>query len=405
MPIRLAVVFDQHIQTGGGFHQSLNAILIVSSLPKSLVEPFFFTTIKENVDTLAGHNIKAALIRLTPLHKLLSLLRRCLFSLPLPQFFCKLLAHSPLELYLLERGIDLVYFLAPTYLALELDTINYIATLWDLCHLDLPEFPEVRSYRQFETRELCNRAILPRAIAIFVDSAFGKHNASHRYSLSEERIYVMPFQPALATHGFSDIRLREPISICDRYEVDVPYVFYPAQFWPHKNHVYILDGLKSLEELFGVRVGAIFAGSDKGNLSYVQSYARSLNLGDRVRFIGFVPSELLPDLYLQSLALVMPTYFGPTNLPPMEAFQLGVPVLYSNRCGLRDQVLDAGLLMDLSDPTSMATHLNDLIHQPQLRDRLLEAGRERYKQLSTFDYVGTLTGIIEDFFWKRHTWR
>ena len=58
----------------------------------------------------------------------------------------------------------------------------------------------------------------------------------------------------------------------------------------------------------------------------------------------------MASLYKESIALVMPSYFGPTNIPPLEAFNLGVPVLYSDLPGLKDQVGDAALLLDLNKP-------------------------------------------------------
>ena len=74
--------------------------------------------------------------------------------------------------------------------------------------------------------------------------------------------------------------------------------------------------------------------------------------------------------------------FGPTNLPPLEAFELGVPVLYSDKPGLRDQVGDAALLLDLKDPLVLANHLNKLITDPLVRTRLINAGYDQ-KNLSS----------------------
>ena len=76
-----------------------------------------------------------------------------------------------------------------------------------------------------------------------------------------------------------------------------------------------MEGLKRLEELHGHKLGAVFSGGDKGNLEFVKKKAEELGLSDRVRFAGFVPEDQMPYLYRQSVALVMPTYFGPTNLP------------------------------------------------------------------------------------------
>ena len=60
------------------------------------------------------------------------------------------------------------------------------------------------------------------------------------------------------------------VDIKKKYKLDMPYVFYPAQFWAHKNHIYLLEGLKSLEDNFGLKVGAIFSGGDKGNLDFIK---------------------------------------------------------------------------------------------------------------------------------------
>jgi glycosyltransferase involved in cell wall biosynthesis len=101
----------------------------------------------------------------------------------------------------------------------------------------------------------------------------------------------------------------------------------------------------------------------------------------------------------------MPTYFGPTNLPPLEAFALKVPVLYSDIAGLRDQVGEAALLMNLKDPTSMAEHIKNLMNDEQLRNRLIEAGQKRLSYLDSMDRIKILKSVIENFQWKRMCWK
>jgi len=403
-PIRLAVIFDQQIRAGGGYQQALNAALLTKNLSEHMVQTFFFTTLEENVSTLVGHGIQAELIQLSFFQRARMYLRRLVTFGRILKLLKRLERYSPFERRLIQQNIDLVYFLAPSSWTRDLDEINYITTVWDLSHRDDPEFPEVRWNRQFEARERNYRALLPRATAIFVDSELGKKNVVHRYGIDEERVHVMPFQAAAATRESKETGSRSSIDVRAKYHLDVPNVFYPAQFWAHKNHVYLLEGLRALEQQYGLRIGAIFSGGDQGNLAYVKSYVRKLDLEDRVRFVGFVENEEIPELYRQSVALVMPSYFGPTNLPPLEAFELGVPVLYSDKSGLRDQVGDAALLMDLSDPVSMADHLKNLIEDPGLRSKLVEAGKERLKYFDSMDRVGILKRVLEDFRRRRQTW-
>ena len=403
-PIRLAVIFDQQIRAGGGYQQALNAALLTKNLSEHMVQTFFFTTLEENVSTLVSHGIQAELIQLSFFQRARTYLRRLVTGARILKLLKRLERYSPFERRLIQQNIDLVYFLAPSSWTRDLDEINYITTVWDLSHRDDPEFPEVRWNRQFEARDRNYRALLPRATAIFVDSELGKKNVVHRYGIDEERVHVMPFQAAAATRESKETGSRSSIDVRAKYHLDVPNVFYPAQFWAHKNHVYLLEGLRALEQQYGLRIGAIFSGGDQGNLAYVKSYVRKLDLEDRVLFVGFVENEEIPELYRQSVALVMPSYFGPTNLPPLEAFELGVPVLYSDKSGLRDQVGDAALLMDLSDPVSMADHLKNLIEDPGLRSKLVEAGKERLKYFDSMDRVGILKRVLEDFRRRRQTW-
>jgi glycosyltransferase involved in cell wall biosynthesis len=106
---------------------------------------------------------------------------------------------------------------------------------------------------------------------------------------------------------------------------------------------------------------AVFAGSDQGALESVRKQAADLKLSNRLNILGFVPSEHMPYLYKGCVALVMPTYFGPTNLPPLEARALGVPVIYSDLPSFREQMGDEALYIDLEDPASLAEQLELLM--------------------------------------------
>ncbi len=403
-PVRLAVLFDQQFHAGGGYQQALNAALLVERLPKDLVEPVYFTTFHENLETLANLGIKARFLKLSLISKFWGRLRTWLGNLFVLKILKKIQQTNDFEIYFKKNNIDLVYFLSPNHYANSLEQTNYIITVWDLCHRDDPEFPEVRWDRQFEARETNYKAILPRAVAVLVDSELGKQNIVKRYGIDDSRVHVMPFEASSASRSATVGYIVEPVDIKNKYQLNVPYIFYPAQFWAHKNHVYLLEGLRELEIKYGVQMGVIFCGADKGNKSYVAQYAVNLALSDRIRFAGFVSDTEMVHLYKQCFALVMPTYFGPTNLPPLEAFQLGVPVLYSDKAGLSDQVDGAGLLMDLKNPASMAEHLYSLLSEPDLRTEMIKAGYEKLAYLNKKDRSIILQKIVEDFYWRRITW-
>lgn len=405
-PVRLGVYFGQQLHAGGGFQQSVNAAMLVKKLSQDIVEPYFFTSELGNVEVLKGFGIDAIHIPLGTLQKIEMMFRARVLSshTKFLLLWKKILIYNAFEKHLVRYGIDLLYFISPAEMARRLEVTNYMTTVWDLCQRDDVEFPEVRENRIFEGREKYYHSILPKAVAVFVDSPLGKVNVVRRYGVDEERVHVLPFAPALGVQVATGKEASVALNMREKYSLDVPYVYYPAQFWSHKNHVYLLEGLRALEDRYGIRLGAIFSGGDKGNLSYVQNAVERLGLDVRVRFAGFVPNDEVPILYQQALALVMPTYFGPTNLPPLEAFSLGVPVLYPDKNGLRDQVGDAALLMDLDDPQSMADHLNNLITKPELQEEMIRRGYKRLNEYSDEARVKVLESVLRDFQRRRICW-
>jgi len=395
---RVAVFIEHEITAGGNYHQSLNNILLLERISLSNVEFEIITTSKNNFEYLKNIGIRSILYRPSLINLFLMVLRIESSQYIYP-FFRFLSEKNHIERFLFKNRIDLVYFTSQSSLAKFLETTNYIYTLFDLCHIDQPEFPEVSGYRVFQKRQRAFARDLPRAIGVLVDSYLGKNNLVFHYRLKPERVHVYPFKPSIS------IKSSKKIDIRKKYSLDCDYIFYPAQFWPHKNHIYILEALRQLRDTKGLKIGAIFSGGNKGNLPYIRQSVLEMGLTDQVVFAGHVDNDEMPSLYSQALALVMPTYFGPTNLPPLEAFSLGVPVIYSDLPGLREQVGDAALLLDLTNPQSLASHLFELYDSPQLRSSLVERGFERIKYVDKDEpRIRVLNKIIKDYIVKHKCW-
>ena len=134
-------------------------------------------------------------------------------------------------------------------------------------------------------------------------------------------------------------------------------------------------------------------------------HANNLGIADRVRFLGFLDDSFVRACYMGALALVMPTYFGPRNIPPLEAFRFGIPVLYPNLPGLREQVRDGGLLIDLSNPRSMADAVFKVMTCEKTREKLVTRGKEILAEDKRIDRLGVLCNIVEKYRRKRTCWR
>src|SRR5438046_4508110 len=100
-------------------------------------------------------------------------------------------------------------------------------------------------------------------------------------------------------------------------------------------------------------------------------------------------------LYSQAACLVMPSFFGPTNIPVLEAWAFGCPVLTSDIRGVREQVGDAALLADPTSVESIADGLHRLWTDRELGRTLSDLGRRRLATYTPEDYVRRLIEIVE----------
>jgi glycosyltransferase involved in cell wall biosynthesis len=369
--MKIVAILESDVASGGGFNQALNAILQMRELCRGRYDFEVLTTRAGNVGVLRDLGVTAEAFAYGLADRLLLHLGR---SSLWHRAQLRLRWVGPFERNLRRRGCDLVYFVAPSAQAAVLQRLAYITTVWDLCHRDAPEFPEVSEMAEFKLREELYGAILPRAIAVLTDSRALADALARRYGIDPARLLPMPFAPAPQLSAPST---RDKAAVLSTYGLEEGYFFYPAQLWAHKNHARILHALQLLAKE-GRRPAVVFAGGDQGNRGHVERLVRSFALQDQVRMLGFVPGADMRGLYEGCRAVVMPTYFGPTNIPPLEAWLLRRPLIYSAQ--FAEQAGDAALLVDPDDADALAAAMRDCL-DPAVGARLVEAGARRLREI------------------------
>ena len=111
-----------------------------------------------------------------------------------------------------------------------------------------------------------------------------------------------------------------------------------------------------------------------------------------------------PSQYLNSLALVMPTLSGPTNIPPWEAFKMEIPVFYSDIHNIREVYHDAVYYIDPFKPETMATGIQELINNKELKNKLIANGKRLFNTIDVDKEFDQFFEIIEKRRKVKETW-
>lgn len=267
-----------------------------------------------------------------------------------------------------------------------------IVPVFDLMHR-YENFPELNQGGIYKERELYYKRLSKYSAGILVDSEVGKSHVIECYSADPNKIFVLPFiAPPYIFENLDSVKI-EKIKI--KYRLPANFIFYPAQFWLHKNHLGLLEALFLLKQQ-GLLVNCVLVGAKKNVYDKIAKKIEEYDLGDQVFILNFVANEEVVALYKTAIALVMPTFFGPTNIPQLEAFELGCPVLTSNIYGIPEQVGDAALLFNPKAPSDIALKIKQIITNPELSKQLIEKGKIRSAEFTQERFNEKFSSLIHE---------
>lgn len=295
----------------------------------------------------------------------------------------------------ISHRLDAIVNLHPG--VLEGADVLQVSTVWDLSHRYIPGLPELSHGLERRNREEKFRRITHLADFLITGTKRGAQELLNYYGVDERRIFLIPHAtPAdavrLAITTENDALPRENFAI------------YPAQMWAHKNHVTLLHAWKLLSQEAGWNLRLVCPGHDYGNGAFLKDEARRLGISDLVEFPGFIARDELLNLYRRAGMMVYPSLFGPENLPPLEAFALGCPVVSSAIPGADEQLGDAALLVDPMDYEEWARAIKRLVSNQDLRSNLTTRGRVRALSFTSKHFANRLIAALDELAKLRRLW-
>jgi glycosyltransferase involved in cell wall biosynthesis len=300
----------------------------------------------------------------------------------------------PFARLLMEQSCDLWIFPSQDGWSYQFP-VPTLCAVHDLMHRYEPGFPEV-SDGAFRAREYHYRNMVSWARGVLVDSEVGKGHLHESYGVPYEKIHVLPFIAPKYMHAKPkcDVRVK--------YGLPEKYLFYPAQFWRHKNHVMLLRAIAGLRDRYP-GICLVLVGAPKNGHDDVMSFIARHDLARNVIFPGYVPDEDMSGLYARACALIMPTYFGPTNIPPLEAFVAGCPVAVSGVYGMPEQLGDAAIYFDPSSERQLTAAVERLWADESLCENLRKKGHAHAEKWGARQFNERFREIVESVLYYSST--
>jgi len=219
---------------------------------------------------------------------------------------------------------------------------------------------------------------IDRLVGRFVDHYIAVSEANARYLVQEKRlparkIHVIP-------NGCSVKRVESSRSarqqLRDRlgFAKDDPVLLVIARLEPQKGHRVLLEAMPEIRREFPrIRLVCVGEGCLRQEL---ELHVRTLELQDVVRFVGFQSS--VGDWFALADISVLPSFYEGLPLVAIESLAAGCVVVATAVDGTPEVIRNekTGLTVPPGDSPSMANAILRLLKEPDLRSRLVAAGKD-----------------------------
>jgi glycosyltransferase involved in cell wall biosynthesis len=275
-------------------------------------------------------------------------------------------------------GVDLTFcpFTAPDYFERSTPLVSIV---YDLQHVHYPEFfgAEQRVYRQLHVLDACRRA---EVVVCISDDA--RRTLLNCVRVRPEKVQTIPLTVLQQMRPPDEQAAR---AVLERLGLEAKrYLFYPANFWRHKNHHALFEAVRMYRDHHpDSDLKLVCAGAPGKEMDARVETARGLLPAAAVLFPGQVAGETLAALFHCSRGLVFPSLYEGFGMPVLEAMVAGTPVLCANTTSLPEVAGDAALMFDPRDPSAIANALDRLESEPGLAERLIERGYARARVFGT----------------------
>ena len=230
------------------------------------------------------------------------------------------------------------------------------------------------------------RKVLMGASRVLAVSQFTKTEVEKLFQIPAEKIQVVynaideRFLRGHTTENDRQI-------LAERYQVTYPFILYAGSVAPHKNVTRLIEAFSALKTELNKEdkfkdLKLIIIGDDlSGHPDLRRTVIRS-GVQNDVRFLGFVPIEVLRVFYDTAKAFVFPSLYEGFGLPPLEAMAHGTPVIASNSSSLPEVTGNAAVIVNPENVFEIMRGIHCALVDNTLREKLKQRSYEQSARFS-----------------------
>ncbi len=234
-------------------------------------------------------------------------------------------------------------------------------------------FPDV--FNKIENAYIMSRLkySAKHARSVITISETSKADILRRFKVSESKVKVI-------YNGYDaiDLKKKKTDMNMDMNMVMKPYIYANTSALPHKNAVGIVKAYVKYCEIAKNPIDLVIVGIEDAG-----AYGLPNELASRVQCYKYIEDNNdMYSLIANSKAFLFLSLMEGFGLPPIEAMQLKVPVVCSDRASLPEVVGDAGILVNPDDSLAVAEALDNVISDEKLREDLIKKGIKNLDRFS-----------------------
>jgi len=225
---------------------------------------------------------------------------------------------------------------------------------------------------------------------VICDSQTSKTDIESRLAYSPDKIYVAYLAAGESFKKVYDTKILNKTK--RKYSLPEEYILYVGDVNWNKNVPNLLKAVQ-LSNRNLVLIGKSFTDDNLTQVKEINLLIDSLNLGNRVLKLGYVPDNDLANIYNMADITVVPSHYEGFGLPVIESMACGTPVICSNNSSLLEVGGEAAIYCNANDPKDIGDKINNFISSNKVKKEKIQKLTE--KQATKFSWKSTIEDIVK----------